>query len=369
MSIEVMERKKGRIYYARVFKNGRRYCRSFNRYYDAQKFCKDTELNEALVDFTRYTFKQAAEEWIKYATLRKGASGIMNDRANLKNNILPCLANLKLHNIAPQHIESCLYEMQKRGLTNSTLNRNLDVIRAILNYFQKRGAIYHNPVSAIERPKIEPKIFSFWNGQEIRVFLEYTKQKYWDTPQYATFLFYMIALNCGLRQGEALALKWSDIDFEIDTITVSKTFSGHTRKIKNSTKSHKIRYVPINMSLRRVLEEARSRRGGSGLVLTWSGTVIDPHNLRQRYFQKDIKESGVTPIRIHDMRHTFASHFAMNGGDLYALQRILGHSTIRMTERYAHFSQAFLKDKANIVNFSTEDNVIKVDFQKEAMGQ
>ena len=63
------------------------------------------------------------------------------------------------------------------------------------------------------------------------------------------------------------------------------------------------------------------------------------------------------------MRHTYASHFMMNGGNPYALQAILGHSELRMTERYAHLSKAYLADKNDLVRFG-EANVIQVDFKK-----
>ena len=76
-----------------------------------------------------------------------------------------------------------------------------------------------------------------------------------------------------------------------------------------------------------------------------------------------VREAGVRKIRFQDLRHTFASHFMMNGGDIYHLKEILGHSDIKTTMRYVHLLKTFLVDKADIVSFSS-DNVVRVDFGK-----
>jgi integrase len=71
-----------------------------------------------------------------------------------------------------------------------------------------------------------------------------------------------------------------------------------------------------------------------------------------RQFAAARKRAGSTKIRFHDLRHTFASHFMMNGGNIYDLQKILGHSSVKMTERYAHLSPNHLSDAMKIVSFS-----------------
>ena len=90
------------------------------------------------------------------------------------------------------------------------------------------------------------------------------------------------------------------------------------------------------------------------------GCYLPPIGVQHMYrsFFRAQKRAGLERhFRFHDLRHTFASHFMMNGGNLYDLQKILGHSKIEMTLRYAHLAPDHLVEAINVVNFSTSDNV------------
>ena len=114
----------------------------------------------------------------------------------------------------------------------------------------------------------------------------------------------------------------------------------------------------------RPLNAAWTRRNGAEWVLHTGGAMLDQNNFRSRHWVVDIQESGVSRIRIHDMRHTYASHFMMNGGELFKLQAILGHADIRTTMNYSHFSKAFLLENVNIVRFEARGNIIPMPIRK-----
>jgi integrase len=162
-------------------------------------------------------------------------------------------------------------------------------------------------------------------------------------------MLFMTALNTGLRAGELAGLRWPVVDFEKRLITVQRSFDG-------PTKTDKIRYVPILDSLLQVLKEWRLRHPGRLVFSNQYGNQLQPS---QRIFQETLKNTldlagfpHVTRngklrgyITFHDLRHTFASRWVMNGGDQYKLQRILGHQSIQMTQRYAHLApEAFAED-------------------------
>ncbi|MGZ3695749.1 MAG: tyrosine-type recombinase/integrase, partial [Bdellovibrionota bacterium] len=93
-----------------------------------------------------------------------------------------------------------------------------------------------------------------------------------------------------------------------------------------------------------------------------AGNPVDAHHLC-RVFHRSQKKAGFSRlIRFHDMRHTFASHFMMNGGNIYDLQKLLGHSTLEMTQRYAHMSPDHLEKAIQIVSFSPKGtgNVVSI---------
>ncbi len=101
------------------------------------------------------------------------------------------------------------------------------------------------------------------------------------------------------------------------------------------SKSGKPREIPVASSLRAAL---------NGLGPQRSGKVFGvPEITLRRYFPKLLKEAGIGDFRFHDLRHTFASRLVMSGVDLYTVQRLLGHSSIKMTERYAHLAPDYLR--------------------------
>ena len=104
-------------------------------------------------------------------------------------------------------------------------------------------------------------------------------------------------------------------------------------------------YIPINRSLKDIL--IGLRRSG--------GLVLPDFNYHHSYrlMRRLAKTSGVKGIRFHDLRHSFASNFMMAGGSIYDLQKILGHATITMTERYSHLSPEHLVGKTEILDFGT----------------
>ncbi len=363
MSINTCRQKRMTVYRVRLMMDGKDLNRTFKRKIDAVLFERDMLVNGGLPNSKEYTFKQAAEEWIlKHAEVRKSGSGVITDKNMLKNNVYPHIGHLRLGKVHPIHIDDMIASLRKdKRLSNSTLNRNLCVVRTIFNYCLKRRLIFNNPMTAIQPLKVDACGFKFWSLKDANIFLEFAKQKYVES-QRAIYLIYLTALNTGMRMGELIGLRWRDVDFENHIMTVCRTFSCHERKVRETTKSHKVRHVPINSAIFEELKEAYKNRGKSELVFNCNGYMLDAGNLRSRYFEKDIQASDVQRIRFHDMRHTYASHFMMNAGNPYDLQKILGHSSLRMTERYAHLSKAFLASKGNIVSFGADSNVIKVEF-------
>jgi integrase len=94
----------------------------------------------------------------------------------------------------------------------------------------------------------------------------------------------------------------------------------------------------------------------------------------KRPFQNALKKVGIKDFRFHDLQHTFASHYVMNGGDLMSLKEILGHSTLRIVERYSHLSSAYKRKMVNNLTgifynchlFATSPKVVKFEEKKEA---
>lgn len=161
-------------------------------------------------------------------------------------------------------------------------------------------------------------------------------------PPKNVFMFYATAIYTGMRAGELAALEGSDILFDRRLIIVQRSFFG-------PTKSDRARYVPILDPLLPLLQQWRLRQPGRLVFTNMAGAMLQPSSrifqevlhrvLDAAAFEKVVRNGRERPcIRFHDLRHTFASHWVARGGDLFKLQKILGHQSVQMTMRYAHLA-------------------------------
>jgi len=151
-----------------------------------------------------------------------------------------------------------------------------------------------------------------------------------------------------LRFGEIIALTWSDVDFTTNQITICNSIS---RGILGSTKSNKIRYIPLLGSVKEML---KNRPQTDQYVFS----LRDNKPLKQIYCIKNLnricRELNIRKINWHMFRHTFASHLANRNISLQVIQHFLGHSDIRTTMRYAHLSPITLMESIEVLDKMVE---------------
>ena len=145
-----------------------------------------------------------------------------------------------------------------------------------------------------------------------------------------------LLIATGLRIGEAVALEWSDVDFEALTLRVSRS-----RKLGGAvggTKSDRSRMVHIDPGLAQTLEQQRRSSGRLGRLVfsTSTGSMLNPTNVRNRWHAQTLRDAGLPHIRLHDLRHTAATLAVAAGESVLFVQSMLGHSDVRTTMRYAH---------------------------------
>ena len=200
-----------------------------------------------------------------------------------------------------------------------------------------------NPCSIVQKMKVQDQEMDFWTLEEIQQYLGF-----WKNRPFQPRIFWpvLIALYTGLRRGELIGLKWDCVDLTARMITVKRTYCKVAQQIKEETKSKKIRKIPINQLLLHHLENLQRFTSASGYVLPF----IHPDSYYKE-FHKTSRQAGVRPIRFHDLRHTFASHFLMGKGDIYDLKNILGHSSVQVTEKYTHLVSTHLVGKTEILRY------------------
>jgi integrase len=140
-----------------------------------------------------------------------------------------------------------------------------------------------------------------------------------------------VALRTGLRQGELLALRWEDVDLVAGRLMVRRAVA---RGVIGTPKSGKSREVPLSKAAIQALKGHRHLRGEL-VFCDPDGKMLAPSACVWPLWRA-CKRAGIRRIRWHALRHTFASHLAMRGVPLKAIQELLGHATMDMTMRYAH---------------------------------
>ena len=204
-------------------------------------------------------------------------------------------------------------------------------------------------IPKIRKPKVgtREKDFKYLrNGEEIQRFLTAARAN--DNTAYYLYAF---AIYTGCRAGECAGLEWSDVNFDRRLITVQRSYD-------TLTKNNEIKYIPILDPLLPLLREWRLKNPGHIVFPNKHGAMLRKSN---RIFQEKLKQVlalanlPIGYITFHSQRHTFASHWMMASGDLFKLQKILGHKSVDMTQRYAHLTpEAFASDYSRIGDFTAD---------------
>lgn len=222
------------------------------------------------------------------------------------------------------------------------------VLRQIFRWGLERGLVNHDPTRILRLPRSRSASWTYLSREEVLTLLRGNQGE-------SCYPLLLVAIYTGLRIGELCALDRTDIDLVRNTIHVCRHMEDHTGRILQGTKGSrpqqgliKERTLAIPDAVRPVCVQLVQRQ-----ELHCFDNALG-RRLRQdttrRYLRAALQRAGVRAIRFHDLRHTFASHFMMSGGDLYELQQWLGHESITMTERYTHLSPEHLQQSRNTID-------------------
>jgi integrase/recombinase XerD len=215
--------------------------------------------------------------------------------------------------------------LKDRGASHITINSYLRAANAYFHWRDGKGEKCSPQCTHIHIPRLkeEQKILATLSPEQIKRLVQFKPVKRNETRVHVMAL---CAMDTGLRLGELLRLRRQDVDLDNLVLRVHG-------------KGDKHRLVPVSIELRKVLFRYLSRQSSSpssGLVFcTVTGTSVSIHN-SDRDFKILYRKLNITGVRtsFHPLRHTMATNYLRAGGNLYYLQRILGHSSITTTERY-----------------------------------
>lgn len=282
----------------------------------------------------------AVDYWEQHRAPHKRSAS--KDESIIRCHIRPSLGHLPLGDLTVEHLDRFKGALLGK-LSAKTAHNILTLTLSMLRVAVDLGWLVKVP--PLRKPKLFEQDYQFLTDEERDRFLHAALEE-----GVSVHAFYCTALFTGLRFGELCGLQWKDINFDRRQITVGRSYD-------KPTKSGKVRRVPIFDPLLPVLREHKLRTPGPLVFPTSEGTMRQPSDrISQEVFirvldcagfpRRETKGGGSRGyIRFHDLRHSFASSWAASGGDMFRLQRMLGHASITVTMRYSHLApDAFAAD-------------------------
>jgi len=255
------------------------------------------------------------------------------------------IASKPLADLKPGHVEQLTVRMRDKGCSPSTIRQTYTVLRSVLETAVRDELLASNPATKVKRPGVPRTEAHYLSIAEVASLLEATKKS-----RYAPLLRLLVAT--GLRRGEALALRWSDVDLTNGLLRVRGTLSranGHLVISEPKTERSR-RDVPLSPTTVALLRSVKASQAAerlkaasiwveTGLVFTTErGTAVDPRNAL-RAIRTAAKALGMSGVGLHTLRHSFATHMLAAGVPLHTVSELLGHSSVAVTgDVYGHVS-------------------------------
>lgn len=311
------------------------------------------------LDTSNQTFGEFLEYWLEHSVARTNTkSTYSNYKYACEHVLIPQLGDIELKKVGPQHLQMAFNATLDAG-KGRTSELAYSVSHRALQMAVRWKLIAVNPATLVDKPAYKKKEMTCWNPTQIAKFLEVAK----EDRHYALYVF---LLTTGCRIGEALAIRWSDIDWDNQIVKIQRTLSrdekgkGYFDEPKTA-KSRRAIVLPelallVLKQHRKSQLEHRLEMGelydNQDLVFASEiGTALQHSNILRRSFKPLIEKAGVPQITIHQLRHSVATALISAGVSLKQVSEVLGHSSITVTgDVYSHVDISLKRETAHAMN-------------------
>lgn len=260
----------------------------------------------------------------------------------------PIFGDISLKSITAFHLEKLKKAMADAGQSPRSIEYALAIIRQVFNMAKRLGVFEGEPPTAkVKRPKVDNGRMRFLTHEEARGLLEALSKKSTEVHDMT-----LLSLNCGLRFGEIASLMWQDVDLDKGVLTIRDAKAGS-------------RYAFLTDQATEMLKN-RMQANPSDFVFPkhFSKNISDNSKMTKisHTFFRTVNELGMNngiddprlKVCFHTCRHSYASWLIEEGADLYTVQKLLGHKTNVMTQRYSHLSENKLRGAAQALSVALQ---------------
>jgi site-specific recombinase XerD len=266
-----------------------------------------------------------------------------SDMSMINTHIAPTLGKLVMCKVSAFDITNFIESMKHKNLAPGTINRALVLLRYAYKLAQRwqEPGVNLNAWLSIKQLKVDNRIERYLTAEQSANLLHAVK----DSLNAKLVFIVAFLIYTGARKREVLEVKWSDINFH----------QGYWKISKN--KSNKVRHIPLSEgaleTLKAVREKSTSQHWGvqdmqNDFIFANPSTGKPFSSFFYSWNTARVK-AGMPELRVHDLRHSFASFLVNAGRSIYEVKELLGHADIKTTSRYAHLSQESLKAAVSAV--------------------
>lgn len=292
----------------------------------------------------RWTVEAWLHHWVEHVAPRSAPKALDDYRRIVAVHLVPRLGHHRLRALAPEHVEQMVADLEDAGLSPGRVTKIRMVLGRSLEVALKRGHVDRNVVRLTDAPtQPAPHVDDALSEDDVERVLDHARGDRLEALA-------VVALALGLRQGELVDLRWSDVNIKARTLTVrrAKTRAG-------------VRSVPLPTFVVEALQAHHARQrveiiaadiwGDRDVVFaTTVGTKLGRRNLLRWWHALTI-DAGVGRRRFHASRHTAATVMLNRGVDLATISKILGHSRINVThDTYARAGAELLRSAADVLD-------------------
>jgi len=245
--------------------------------------------------------------------------------------IKPVFGGKRLDQITRQQIQSFHTALAAEGLAAATANHHIKLLKHSLNLAVDWGMLEANPAKRVPMLHEDNQVENYLDDRQLEGLLTVLR----TDENTAVCKIALFLLSTGCRLNEALSAKWADVDIENRVLVIRAS----------TAKSRKVRSIPLNDSALDVLASLHTESEFEHLFV--NRKTGKPYVAIAKVWHRLREKAGLPHLRLHDLRHLFASFLVNNGRTLLEVQQVLGHADPRVTLRYSHLSSKTLQEAAN----------------------